>query len=166
IEYADNKCDSWQEGALEGIYKFLGKMRRTILVATFFNIRGYYVQYDSVDLEKIRQAIKSADSKISKCLSRENTMPNRHNIVTALMEALKVMQKELKIGELTCILHSDAIKDAVPHENSCNNKPDENVKNIGYNEKISEICSIYIRLIMPYAPYLSQYLLKIVKSYQ
>lgn len=162
----DKYYDSWQEGALEGIYKFLGKVRRTMLVATFFNVRGYYEQYESADLEKIRQAIRAADIKISKCLDRENTMPNRHNIVTALMEALKVMQKELKIGELTCILHSDAIKDAVPHENSCNNNPDETVKNIGYNEKISEICSIYIRLIMPYAPYLSQYLLKIVKSYQ
>lgn len=166
----DKYYDSWQESALEGIYKFLGKIRRTILVATFFNIRGYYGAEYKVDFDVIKNAIKAADIKIQKCLSRENTMPNRHNIVTALMEALKVIQKELKVGELVTLLHSDAIKAAVPHENNncsenSNNSKTE-VKDKCYDESIGEICLLYIELIRPYAPYLSKFLLNIVKNYQ
>ena len=34
--------DSWKEGALEGIYKFLGRYRRMILVADVWNKKGNY----------------------------------------------------------------------------------------------------------------------------
>ncbi len=158
--------ESWQESALEGIYKFLARYRRLILAATYRNERG---GYDSTDDEQMNAAVSHAKisidetkSKIEKYISRGNTLPNRHNIVSALMELQKTLQNKLKINEIISTLHSQAIEEAVPKNspqsasNIGNVKRSSNFAVVNANPCISEICRDYIALLAQFAPNISK----------
>jgi hypothetical protein len=152
--------DSWNEGALEGLYKFLGRYRRLILAADEWNKRGNYnngsISPESIG--KMGEAVKDTCAKINKYASRGNSMPNRHNIVSALMELLNLLQKELKIGEIVTALHSHEIETAVPHgelHSEKDNAP-ENTK----NPEITKLCHDFIIIMSPFAPDMSKVLWK------
>lgn len=153
--------ESWNEGALEGLYKFLGRYRRTILAASAWNRRGGYhaVSRESVDI--MQRAFGQAEQKIEKCIRRENTMPNRHNIVSALMELLNVLQKELKIGEIVTEARKHAINTAVPKE-AQNKEASGDINGLSdciyNNEAITQICRDFVILLAPIACDLSKML--------
>lgn len=150
--------ESWQEGALEGIYKFLGRYRRMILVSGEWNRRGNYNEetFSEENCIKISHAWENTFDKINRCLSRGNTLPDRHNIVSALMELLNVYQKELKIGKIVTLLHEHRIASAVPHGGT----GDELCANPSavQNHGVAALCRKYIVLMAPYAPDLSKVL--------
>ena len=150
--------DSWQEGALEGIYKFLGRYRRMVLTADEWNRRGNYTgEIFSVEgIDKINQALETAVTRIKKCVSRGNTMSNRHNIVASWMELLNVYQKELKIGEIMGILRNQAIERAVPHGGTGTDLKHGQSDNRSYD--VTQLCQRFIILLTPYAPDLSKIL--------
>lgn len=154
--------DSWQEGALEGLYKFLGRYRRVILAADEWNKRGNYNPdiFPTQRIDQMNRALEQANAKMNKCISRGNTMPNRHNIVSALMELLNIFQKELKIGEIVTALHSHAIETAAPHKEA-DPVPEYAVKssqNDNRNPQVTELCLNLIVLMAPYAPDMSKVL--------
>lgn len=153
--------ESWNEGALEGMYKFLGRYRRMILAACAWNKRGGYCDFSKERMEAIREAFAKAENKIDQCITRANTMPNRHNIVSALMELLNVLQKELKIGEIVTKIRQHMIDTAAPkHERA--EKAENNTKETsdcgGENEAVTQICKEFIRLMSPIACDLSKIL--------
>ena len=150
--------DSWQEGALEGIYKFLGRYRRMILAADEWNRRGNYLS--AVDIDQMNQALEDAKAKIKKCISRGNTMPNRHHIVSAMMELLNAYQKGLKIGAVITSFHAHAIETAVPHGDI---KSEQNIvqdQADRRNPDVTKLCQEFVILMAPYAPNLSKMLWK------
>lgn len=156
--------DSWQEGALEGIYKFLGRYRRMILVSDEWNRRGNYSgeKFSEESIARLNHALEDANVKIRKYISRGNTMSNRHNIVSALMELLNVYQKELKIGQIVTSLHVHAIKVAVPYNGI---QQDNNIEKEKCDRKcdtrnpcVTKLCQEFIVLTAPYAQDLSKIL--------
>ena len=151
--------ESWQEGALEGLYKFLGRYRRLILAVDEWNKRGNYHagMLSAQSIARMKDALEQADTKINKCISRGNTMPNRHNIVSALMELLNIFQKELKIGEIVTALHSHAIETGVPHNGTVQQSP-ETMQSVNRNPQVTELSQNLIILTAPYAPDLSKVL--------
>lgn len=154
--------DSWQEGALEGLYKFLGRYRRMILAADVWNRRGNYSDgmLTAAEIEKMNLALEETAVKINKMASLGNTSRNRHNIIAALMELLNILQKALKIGEIVTSLHDYAIRTAVPFEG----KEEVSEKNAAMMEEVKSICSDFIILMAPFAPNLSKVLWKNLKN--
>lgn len=158
--------ESWQEGALEGVYKFLGKYRRAVLAVTEWNsLGGYSGTFAEEGLSKMNAAFDLTKRNIEKYISHGNTMPNRHNIVAVLMELLKVFQKELKVGEILSELHTHAIETAVPHSEALGRDICPNAEHEGYaskscprNEDIDWICRNFIIIMAPFAPNLSKIL--------
>lgn len=148
--------DSWNEGALEGIYKFLGRYRRVILAADEWNRRGHYNNEEMLSeagIDRMDQALKDTTAKIRKYISRGNLMPNRHNIAAALMELLNLYQRELRTGEIITSFHAHAIRMAVPHgeiitemDIECNDRQ---------NPDVTRLCQDYVILMAPYVPDLS-----------
>ena len=154
--------DSWQEGALEGLYKFLGRYRRLVLTACEWNERGNYTA-DMLNADmfvKLDQALCEANAKIDKCILRGNTMPNRHNIVAALMELVKTFQKELKIGEIVTALRDHAIETAVPH----GEKTVKATHNSATNPEVTKRCQRLIILMAPFVPDLSKVLWNMIEN--
>ena len=153
--------ESWNEGALEGMYKFLGRYRRMILTASAWNRRGGYHAIAKESIDIMQCALDKAQQKIEKCIGRENTMPNRHNIVSALMELLNVLQKELKIGEIVTKARKHAIDTAVP-KNMQDIGVSSNIDETGAckdcNEAITQICKEFVILMAPIACDLSKIL--------
>lgn len=152
--------ESWNEGALEGIYKFLGRYRRVILAADEWNRRGNYHEetFPAAGIDRMSQALKDTTAKIRKYISRGNIMPNRHNIAAALMELLNVYQKELKISEIITSFHAYAVRTAVPQgeiftetDMECHDRQ---------NPDVIRLCQDYVILMAPYAPDLSKILWK------
>lgn len=137
--------DSWQEGALEGIYKFLGRTRRMIL-ATDLCEETFPVER----VQRLEAALENTDAQIRNCILRGNTMPNRHHIVAALMELLNLFQKELKTGDIINTLHNQAVAAAVPHSRAEYETPQE--AELHFNPDIAECCRKYLILLAPYAP--------------
>lgn len=158
----DAPCyDSWREGALEGIYKFLGRYRRMILAADEWNRRGHYNKEETLSIEsieKMNQSLEDAASKIRTCISRGNTMPNRHHIVSAMMGLLNVYQRELKIGEIVTSLHSHAVATAVPHGAIAAESDMEQGQGDSRNPDVTNLCRNFVILMAPYAPDLSKIL--------
>ncbi|MDE7478557.1 MAG: hypothetical protein K2M91_11520 [Lachnospiraceae bacterium] len=155
--------ESWQEGALEGIYKFLGRYRRMILAADEWNRRGNYNKEGALTaecIEKMNHALADTAAKIRMCIRRGNTMPNRHNIVSAMMELLNLYQKELKTGEIISSLHTDVIQSAVPHGDRAPETEIEQEQNsrCNYNADVAKLYQNFIILMAPYAPDLSKIL--------
>lgn len=153
--------ESWNEGALEGMYKFLGRYRRMILTATAWNRRGGYLAVSKESLDRMRHALGQAQQKIEKCIGRENTLSNRHNIVSALMELLNVLQKELKIGEIVTKVRKHAVDQAVPKKD-WDVEADSNVQETGTDKdgqaEVTQICREYVMLMAPVACDLSRIL--------
>lgn len=147
--------DSWQEGALEGIYKFLNRYRRMILTACEWNSRGNYNEdtLSQESISKLERTLEETKAKILKCISRGNTMPDRHNIVAAMMELLNEYQKELKIGEILASFHEHAIAAAVPHGDV-----KQEVKVGKQNPVVARLSRDFIILMAPYVPDLSKVL--------
>ena len=152
--------DSWQEGALEGMYKFLGRYRRMVLAADEWNRRGNYTEgtLSAESINRLEHAIKATDDKIEKCISRGNTMPNRHNIVAAFMELLNIFQKELKISEIISSLHEHAVRTAVPHGKTVSGVDAGQGGSTGQNSSVSALCRDFMIRMAPYAPNLSRVL--------
>jgi hypothetical protein len=159
--------DSWNEGALEGMYKFLGRYRRLVLVAS--ECVGDVSESISADtVGRLDDALKDTYAKINKYLHRGNSMPNRHNIISALMELLNLCQKELKIGEIVTLLHNYEIETAVPHGDKCagklcvNTDINANVSS-DINSDILRLCRGVIGIMSPFAPDMSKVLLDKIK---
>ncbi|MDE7274570.1 MAG: hypothetical protein K2N95_16210 [Lachnospiraceae bacterium] len=156
--------DSWQEGALEGIYKFLGRYRRMILAADEWNRCGNYSEetLQAASIGKMNQALEDTAATIRKCISRGNTMPNRHKIVSAMMELLNVWQKELQTGAIITSFHEHAVKTAVPHGETafCSSAGKDRVDQ--RNPDVTALCWNFVILMAPYAPDLSRILWKSV----
>lgn len=153
--------ESWNEGALEGMYKFLGRYRRMVLTVCVWNRRGGYCDFPKERMKTIQEAFAKAENKIDQCIRRGNTMPNRHNIVSALMELLNVLQKELKIGEIVTKIRQHAIDTAVPkkeHADGIKNDTDRAFVATDENEAVTQICREFIRLMAPIACDLSNIL--------
>jgi hypothetical protein len=104
-------------------------------------------------------ALKDTYAKINKYLNRGNLMPNRHNIISALMELLNLYQKELKIGEVITALHNHEIETAVPlHEHTLNNEQPKQAKAL--NPEVTRLCKELIGIMSPFAPDMSKTLLQ------
>lgn len=157
--------DSWQEGALEGIYKFLGRYRRMILAADEWNRRGNYKDetLSAAGIDKMNRALEDTTAKIRKCITRGNTMPNRHNIVAAMMELLNVYQKELNISAIATLFHRHAIETAVPHGNIASEVEIRQIQTDGRNPEVTKLCRDFVILMAPYAPDLSKILWKSIE---
>lgn len=149
--------ESWNEGALEGMYKFLGRYRRMILTACAWNRRGGYCDLSKESMETMRCAFEKAEKKIDQCIKRENTMPNRHNIVSALMELLNVLQKELQIGVIVTKIRQHAIDAAVPKTSRVERTDKTNMQH-DENEAVTQLCREFILLMAPIACDLSKIL--------
>ena len=149
--------DSWNEGALEGIYKFLCRYRKMVLAADEWNRRGCYSPGDGMLLAagigRMDRALEDTAAKIRKCISRGNTMSNRHNMVSAMMGLLNVYQKELRIGEIVTSLHADAVAAAVPR-GAPSGKTDSG-QDDRCSPDVTRLCRDFIILMAPYAPDLS-----------
>ncbi len=186
--------DSWNEGALEGLYKFLGRYRRMILAADEWNRRGKYNDTETVlpaadewnrrgnyndtetvlpaaDVEKMKSGIKLIETAlgetkeaVEKCIRRENTMQNRHHIVSALMKLLNVYQKELKTGEVVTALHNHAVEAAVPYGEIEYYKEIVQNRTDRRNPDVTRLCQEYMMLVAPFAPDLSKMLWAAVVS--
>lgn len=164
--------ESWNEGALEGMYKFLGRYRRMILAALEWNRRGGYSDISKETLEKLQAELEGTRHKIEACIKRANTMPNRHNIVSALMELLNTLQKELKTGVIVTGIRQHAVAMASPdaksaelYQKDCKAGGDNNVNNEEtfandrlHNEAVTQICRDFIILMAPIAHDLSKML--------
>lgn len=173
--------ESWQESALEGIYKFLARSRRLVLTAAYWDEQGGYCGQggeNSAEIQSMRTAIDETRRKIEKYISRGNELPNRHNIVSALMELQKTLQNKLKINEITSSLHKHAVEAAVPHSRETQNtyevpRAGVNISpntgnvcnlNISANSDISGICQKYIMMMAQFAPNISKVLWNEIKT--
>lgn len=152
--------DSWQEGALEGIYKFLGRTRRMILAADMWNRGGHYneVLFPAESFQRIETALETTDAKIRKCICRGNTMSNRHHIVAALMALVNVYQRELKTGDIVAALHTQAVESAVPHGRAEAEGETLQKADLRFNPDVAECCRKFVILLAPFAPDLSKML--------
>lgn len=158
--------ESWNEGALEGLYKFLGRYRRMILTACAWNQRGGYRDLSKESMETMRGMFEKAEKKIDQCIRCANTMPNRHNIVSALMELLNVLQKELKIGEIVTRIRQHAVDAAVPkssvpilaQEETTDCDKDTTTMQHDENEAVTQLCRDFVILMAPIACDLSKIL--------
>lgn len=157
--------ESWNEGALEGMYKFLGRYRRMILAASAWNRRGGYDFVSKQSLNTMQRALEQARQKIGKCVKRGNTMANRHNIISALMELLNVLHKELKIGEIVTAVRKHAIDIATPKKDwnvKWNDSADESDIQKGGNDAVIQICRDFVILMSPVACDLSKILWEVI----
>lgn len=154
--------NSWNEGALEGIYKFLSRSRRMLLAAVEWNRRGNYADVFTIkDYDRIQASVENTKQKINECITRGNTTANRHKIASLLMELQKTLQKELKINEITVKLHAYAIETAVPkggHKNSTTELEPFQQENKPQEELIIEICRTYIAITAPFCPNIAKIL--------
>lgn len=155
--------ESWNDGALEGIYKFLGRYRRVILAASLWNSQGGYETIPKERIQRIHLSFEQAEQKIDKYIQRENTMPNRHNIAAALMELLNVLQKELKIGEIVAEVRKCAVDTAVPKRLDNTDMTAEcetGTKEVhgDRNDTVTQICREFVMLMAPIACDLSKML--------
>lgn len=164
--------ESWNEGALEGMYKFLGRYRRLILASFAWNRQGGYCDISKESLQKMQKALENTKLKIEKSIKRPNTMPNRHHVVSALMELLNLLQKELKTGEIMTEIRQHAVETASPaaqfaaeHTNDFEAVVGDNTRNEErsvndnlQNEAVTQICREFIILMAPIACDLSKIL--------
>ncbi|MCM1183728.1 MAG: hypothetical protein NC337_10180 [Roseburia sp.] len=138
--------ESWQEGALEGLYKFLSRYRRMILAADAWNRSGGYSDAMSAqDIERMRGALADARRRIERSIARGNTLSDRHSITAALMSLQKLLQKELRINEIVSGVRTVA---------------DGGSKALAVDARIAEICKAFICMMAPFAPNLSKVLWK------
>lgn len=150
----DTWLDTWEECNLEGCYKFLGRFRRMILVAEHANSAG---RYQKLDAESIRNRVHTLQKKAMQHISKGNTMPDRHNAISVIMEGMKQFQKELGIGELVTNMHSHEIAMAVPHAQ----KEEAEGMELQYsnrNATLDDALEEMVLLMAPFAPVLSEHI--------
>lgn len=148
----DTWLETWTECGLEGMYKFLGRYRRMILVADYWNGLGGYAGQDT---KKLEEAFLKTEQEYLKFLRRGNDMPNRHNMVAIMMELMKVMTKELGINDLITRLHKEEIAHAVPHALASQSGKEEEVAISNANPIIKSLCEEFILYMSVLTPYLS-----------
>lgn len=160
----DRWLDTWEECNLEGCYKFLGRFRRMILVADYANKMG---KYQNLNANKLQNKIFEMQKEVMRHISKGNTMPDRHNAISTIMEGMKQFQKELKIGVQVTSLHSHEIEMAVPHaekvqmaeeKNSQVTQSAECALSYEKNTVLDEVLSACVLLMAPFAPGLADYL--------
>ena len=156
----DTWLDTWEECNLEGCYKFLGRFRRMILVAKEANRTGKYQKLDTKDLQN---KLHGLQKKVMKHLGKGNTMPDRHNAISVIMEGMKQFQKELSIGELVTSMHSHEIAMAVPHVKKQEDAAGKEQK-LCRNEEVDVILADAIMLLTPFAPVLCEHLWQQIKA--
>lgn len=155
----DTWLDTWEECNLEGCYKFLSRFRRMILVADYANGIG---MYQNLDAATIKNRIYMLQTEVMQHLAKGNTMPNRHNAISVIMEGMKQFHKELGIGELVTSLHSHEIAMAVPHvqkEEGMKVVKQDNLRNEAFDEVLKES----LLLLIPFAPVLAEHLWQCLK---
>ncbi|MCD8039361.1 MAG: hypothetical protein LUE96_09805 [Lachnospiraceae bacterium] len=135
--------ESWNEGELEGMYKFLCRYRRMILAVLF---EGGCADVTKESITRMQDALDGTEKKIDRCIRRGNDRANRHGVVSALMELLKLLQKELRVGELVTGIRIHAQNE----RNFANTCP--------YREDVERICRNFISLMAPIAPDISKIL--------
>lgn len=153
-EADDTWLDTWEECNLEGCYKFLSRFRRMILVADYANGMG---MYQKLDATTIKNRIYMLQAEVMQHLAKGNTMPNRHNALSVIMEGMKHFHKELGIGELVTSLHSHEIAMAVPHvqkEEETEAVKQDSLRNKAFDEVLKEM----LLLFAPFAPVLAEHL--------
>lgn len=148
----DTWLETWTECGLEGMYKFLGRYRRMILVADYWNRLGGYADMDT---SKLEEAFRKAGQAYLKFLRRGNDMPNRHNIVALMMELMKVMTKELGVSDLITRLHKEEIAHAIPHAEQARETEEATESISKENTTITALCKTYILYMSVLTPYLS-----------
>lgn len=148
----DIEMDTWDEGSLEGVYKFLCKYHRTMTTIYQANLEGVYADMDLQDLE---DSLVKAEYRCLCFLHAPNTLPNRHNVMATLMDELKLIQKSFGVNELVVKKHEDEIAHAVAHA-------PQSTKTMQHpNEAVIEICKKYMTLVSPFAPYITEQLWKL-----
>lgn len=148
----DTWLETWTECGLEGMYKFLGRYRRMILVADYWNRLG---GYESQDTKKLEEAFLKTEQEYLKFLRRGNDMPNRHNMVAIMMELMKTMTKELGISELIIRLHKEEIAHAVPHAAQATEAAMQVENEKKSNEVVKDLCEKFVLYMSVLTPYLS-----------
>lgn len=154
--------DSWDEGGLEGVYKFVSKYRRMIIIALEANENGFYCD---MDVKKVNSLVDNMKKDAFKYLQKENNLPNRHNILSVFMEGCKNIQKELKISELTEKEHHEEIAHAVPHDEQNHDivdKQELKAKNV----EIYTLCKKVVVMLAPFVPYISEELWQLILLYE
>lgn len=152
----DTWLETWTECGLEGMYKFLGRYRRMILVIDYWNRLG---GYENQATDKLEAAFDKIRQDYLKFLRRGNDMPNRHNMVAVMMELMKVMTKELGVSDLITRLHKEEIAHAVPHAEQAISSPQnaEQMENAMSKSDpiIKSLCEEFILYMSVLTPYLS-----------
>lgn len=153
--------DTWDEGGLEGVYKFVSKYRRMIMTALHANQEGFYADLHA---DSLLHEVESIQKECQAMMKKENTMPNRHNILAILMECVKTVQKELKISEITVKEHAHEIEMAVPLQEHA--ETEKKQKNAIENVQIYELCKKTVLLMAPFMPYISEELWQMIQMYE
>lgn len=150
----DTWLDTWEECNLEGCYKFLGRFRRMILVADYANGLGLY---QGVDTDGMKKKIYQMQQETLQYIAKGNSMPNRHNAISVIMEGMKQLQKELRIGEMVTSMHSHEIAMAVPHGQKQEETNVKKQQKTGSKE-VDIILEELLLLFSPFAPVLTEHL--------
>lgn len=158
-ESDDIWLDTWEECNLEGCYKFLGRFRRMILAAKEANGMG---KYQRLDTKSMKNRVYELQKEVMKHLAKGNTMPDRHNAISVIMEGMKQFQKELGIGEFVASMHSREIAMAVPHAQK--EADEEKEQKLCPNQEVDIILMDIVLLLAPFAPVLSEHLWQQIKS--
>lgn len=157
----DPYFDTWDEGGLEGVYKFVSKYRRMIYTALEANRKGVYAD---TDVTKLIAETEKAKRDCLVMMRKENTMPNRHNVLSILMECLKQIQKELKIGEITVKEHAHEIEMAIPLQEQV--KQSAEAEDTVENRELYELCKKLVIMMTPFVPYISEELWQMIQIYE
>lgn len=156
--------DSWDEGALEGVYKFVSKYRRMIQMALEANRHGKYV---NDDFEELVSYVDIMQYEILSCMEKENSLANRHSALSVLMEGFKKIQKHLRITEMSVKEHEYEIQDAMPlSEKNVVHKDAVNEALIEENQVLFELCKKIVLLAAPFMPYISEELWQQIAIYE
>lgn len=160
----DPYFESWDEGALEGVYKFISKYRRMIQVALEANTKGIY---ETENFEELFELSYQMECEVIQYLEKNNTLANRHSAISVLMEGFKKIQKRLKINELSVREHENEIEAAIPlsvkkEDNAL--KCDHSV--LKENRDIFSLCKVLVQLAAPFIPYISEELWQQIAIYE
>ena len=156
----DRYLDTWEECNLEGCYKFLGRFRRMVLVAADANKKG---RYKDLDAKSIYNKVMLIQSEVMNHIQKGNTMPNRHNAISTVMEEMKEMHKELGIGELMNDMHTHEIAMAVPHA-QLEDTAEYDLQVGQRNVILDEVLEKLVILLAPFSPILAEHLWQSLKK--
>ncbi len=153
----DLDMDTWDEGSLEGVYKFICKYYRAMNTIYHANKTGYY---KDLDLKEVFRTLDETKINILKYINRENTLANRHNIMAALMNALNVISKKCNVGQLTVKHHDEEIAHAVAGAGNAMEEENDSLA----NEEITDMCKKYMLMVSAFIPYITEQCWKLYSS--